>query len=116
MAITRATPLISTQKLVIHQTRNIIWGLIFILLALGAGMWGYRGFEGMSWIDAFLNASMILGGMGPVSTLNTDGGKIFAGIYALFSGLAFIALMALVFSPVIRHFFHRIHIEASGNE
>lgn len=108
--------LISTQKMLGHLARNMIWGLLFILAALGIGMWGYHHFETMSWTDAFLNASMILGGMGPVTTLVTEGGKIFAGIYALFSGLAFIAIMALVFAPVIHRFFHKIHLESGRNQ
>ena len=95
-----------------HLMRNMIWGALFIVAALGAGMWGYHGFEQMSWPDAFLNASMILSGMGPVSTMQTLGGKIFSGCYALFSGLAFIAVMAIVFAPVIHRFFHKIHLES----
>ncbi len=100
------------RQMYILLFRNIVWGLMFILVALGVGMWGYHDLETMSWIDAFLNASMILGGMGPVNPLNTFGGKLFAGCYALFSGLAFIALMAVVFAPVIHHFFRRIHLES----
>lgn len=104
--------LMTTRKMFAHLFRNIFWGVLFILIALGAGMYGYHGFEGMSWTDAFLDASMILSGMGPVSVLHTQEGKIFAGCYALFSGLAFIAVMALVFAPVIHRFFHRIHLES----
>jgi hypothetical protein len=103
----------TTAKMYVHLLRNIIWGLLFIAAALGVGMCGYHGFEGMSWVDAFLNASMILSGMGPVTTLNTLGGKVFAGAYALFSGLAFIAVMAVVFAPVIHRFFHKIHLEGN---
>lgn len=104
---------ISNRRLFLHLLRNTIWGLLFIALALGAGMWGYHGFEHMPWIDAFLNASMILSGMGPVTDLHTFGGKFFAGCYALFSGLAFIAIMAIVFAPIIHRFFHRIHLESN---
>jgi len=104
--------LMTTRKMVQHLMRNILWGLVFIAAALGVGMYGYHDFEGMSWTDAFLNASMILSGMGPVTTLNTEGGKLFAGFYALFSGLAFIAIMAVVFAPVIHRFFHKIHLES----
>ena len=67
--------------------RSILIALGFISGSLFLGMLGYRGFEGMNWLDAFLNASMILGGMGPVSQLQTTGGKFFAGCYAIFSGL-----------------------------
>ena len=82
-----------------------------IALALGIGMVGYRTFEGMSWVDAFVNAAMILSGMGPVSSLQTNGGKIFAGCYALFSGLAFIAILGIIFAPVFHRFLHRFHVE-----
>jgi len=95
----------------LHLARNIIFGWIFIAFALYFGMLGYHTFEHMSWVDAFVNASMILSGMGPVTPLLTSGGKIFAGCYALFSGLAFIAIIALVFTPVIHRFFHKIHLE-----
>jgi hypothetical protein len=86
-------------------------GLLVIAFALGIGMIGYRAFESMSWVDAFVNASMILSGMGPVSSLQTDGGKIFAGCYALFSGLAFITCLGIVFAPVIHRFLHKFHLE-----
>lgn len=108
--------LLSTKKMYLHLGRNMCWGALFIAGALGCGMWGYHGFEGMSWTDAFLNASMILSGMGPVTVLYTEGGKIFAGAYALFSGLAFIAVMAVVFSPVIHRFFHKIHLESGRDK
>lgn len=111
----KAPHLMTTAQLYVHLTRNMCWGLLFIAAALGLGMWGYHGFEEMSWADAFLNASMILSGMGPVTTLQTLGGKIFAGCYALFSGLAFIAVMAVVFAPVIHRFFHKIHLESGKN-
>lgn len=104
--------LLPMPKFLLHFARNFIFGFIIIGASLFMGMLGYRTFEKMSWVDAFVNASMILSGMGPVSTLATDGGKIFAGCYALFSGLAFIAIIAIVFSPVIRRFFHRIHLES----
>jgi len=69
--------------------------------------------EKMSWIDAYLNASMILSGMGPAANLNTSAGKIFAGSYALFSGLAFIAIVVIMLSPIIHKFFRKIHLEAT---
>ncbi len=108
------THAISRRRMYFHLARNLFWGNLFIAAALYVGMYGYRYFEGMSWVDAFLNASMILGGMGPVAELHTEGGKIFAGFYALFSGLAFIAVMAVVFAPVIHQFFRRIHLESAS--
>jgi hypothetical protein len=79
-------------------------------------MLGYHLFEKMSWVDAFVNASMILSGMGPLGPLNTNAGKIFAGFYALFSGLAFIVIIAVIFSPVIHRFFKKIHLESSASQ
>lgn len=90
--------------------RGIIIGLIFIILALLIGMFGYHHYEKMTWVDSFANASMILSGMGPLTPLNTNGGKIFAGLYALFSGLLFIAIIGIIFAPVIHRFFHRLNI------
>jgi hypothetical protein len=86
-------------------------GFAVIVVSLGIGMTGYHLFEKMPWIDAFVNASMILSGMGPVSTLQTDGGKIFAGCYAIFSGLALIAILGIIFAPVVHRFLHKFHLE-----
>lgn len=99
-----------------HIARNFCYGMLFIATALFAGMLGYHYFEDMTWPDSFVNASMILSGMGPVTALNTTGGKIFAGMYALFSGLAFIAMVALIFAPLIHQFFKRIHLESKKGE
>lgn len=94
-----------------HFIRNTIIGFSLIALALFTGMLGYHFFESMSWLDAFLNASMILSGMGPATTLTTSAGKLFAGFYALFSGLAFIAIVVILLSPMLHRFFRRIHLE-----
>jgi hypothetical protein len=82
-----------------------------IVVSLFAGMAGYHWTEGMPWIDAFVNAAMILSGMGPVGDLHTFGGKIFAGCYALYSGLALITIAAILLAPVVHRFLHRFHIE-----
>jgi hypothetical protein len=82
-------------------------GLLFISLLLGIS--GYLIFENLSLTDAFLNASMLLGGMGPVNMPVTTGGKIFAGFYALYSGLVFIVSAALIFTPVLHRVLHRFH-------
>ncbi|SRR5260221_7747677 len=102
-------------KFVYHLIRNIIYGIIFITIALFIGMYGYHVSEGMSWIDSFANASMILSGMGPLTPLSSFNGKLFAGFYALFGGLVFIAIIALIFSPIIHQFFHKIHIESAAD-
>jgi hypothetical protein len=79
--------------------------------SLGIGTIGYRAIEGFSWIDSLLNASMILGGMGPVNQLQTQAGKIFASFYALYSGIAFLVTTGVVMAPVLHRFLHHFHIE-----
>lgn len=101
------------SKFLLHLARNIIFGWIFIIIALGIGMMGYHHFESMSWVDAFENAAMILSGMGPVTPLTTKGAKIFAGCYALFSGLSFIIIIGVIFAPVLHRFFRKIHLESN---
>lgn len=91
-------------------------GGMLVGVSLFAGMLGYRNFEGYSWTDAFLNASMILGGMGPVNPVVTEAGKIFAGLYALYSGLAFLVLAGLLFAPLAHRVLHRFHYEADQEE
>lgn len=85
--------------------RNSVIGVTIILVSLGLGMLGYHHFESMSWIDAYINAAMILSGMGPVATEMTDKGKIFAGTYALFSGVIFLVTIGIVIAPIIHWFF-----------
>ena len=99
----------------LHLIRNGLIGLSLIGSALFLGMLGYHMFEHMSWVDAFLNASMILSGMRPAANLTTSAGKIFAGFYALFSGLAFIAIVVIMLSPLIHRFFRKIHLETGKN-
>ena len=83
-------------------------------LALFVGMAGYHWLARLNWVDSLLNASMILGGMGPVDTLKTDAAKIFASFYALFSGLVFISLLGLLLAPFVHRLMHRFHIDEEG--
>ena len=85
-----------------------------IAISLFAGMAGYHCFEGLSWIDAYANASMILSGMGPLDSPKTWNSKLFAGTYALYSGLALILAAGILFTPVIHRMLHKFHLE--GNE
>ena len=80
-------------------------------LALALGILGYHFIAGYEWIDSLLEASMILGGMGPVKELPNDGAKIFASFYALFSGLVFIAVMGVVLSPLVHRLLHKFHVD-----
>lgn len=91
----------------------IAMGLWLAITAIGLsiGMAGYAALEGMSLTDAFMNAAMILSGMGPLSALNTTGGKIFAGSYAIFSGLVIVIATSFVLAPIFHRVLHRFHME-----
>lgn len=112
----RSKPLLPRRQFYRRLARSAALASVVIAVALGIGMAGYRAFEPMSWVDAFVNAAMILSGMGPVSPLQTDAGKMFAGCYALFSGLAFITSIGVVFAPVFHRFLHKFHLEEAKRE
>ena len=92
-------------------------GLWFALTAFGLsiGIAGYAGFEGMSLTDAFLNAAMILSGMGPAAELKTEAGKVFAGFYAIFSGLVIVIATGFVLAPIFHRVLHSFHVEQRGD-
>lgn len=89
---------------------NGVVGLLLLAFSLGIGVLGYHFFEGLSWIDSLLNASMILGGMGPVNPLQTEAGKIFASFYALYSGVVLLAAVGILAAPIFHRFMHRFHL------
>lgn len=91
-------------------------GLTLIAVALGIGMLGYIGLEGLGPVDAFLNAAMILSGMGPIHNPTSTAGKLFAGFYALFSGFAVLGIAAIIFAPLVHRMFHRFHIADAESE
>ncbi len=82
-----------------------------VIVSLTVGTCAYHFLESLSWLDAFLNASMILGGMGPVNPIKTDAGKIFASFYALYSGLAILSVAGLILAPVVHRFLHKFHVD-----
>lgn len=86
--------------------------LALLFVSLGMGMGGYMFFERLPSVDAFLNSAMLLGGMGPVDPPHTWGGKVFAGVYALYAGLVFIVSAALIFTPVVHRVLHKFHWDA----
>ncbi len=112
----RKDPLVSTRVFLLRLAGSILFGLFLIVVALFMGMAGYHYYEKMSWVDAFSNAAMILSGMGPLTPLVTNDGKIFAGCYALFSGLFFILIMAIIFAPIVHRIFHKFHLEITADK
>ena len=112
----RSQPLLPTRHFIRRLAWHVLVGLLVIFASLSIGVAGYHFTEGLPWLDSLLNASMILGGMGPVNELHTNGGKLFASFYSLFSGIVFLATAAILIAPVAHRFLHRLHLEAKDNE
>ena len=104
-------PLASQAEFTWRVVRYSLITAVIILFSLGIGMLGYHYYESLSWIDSLLNASMILGGMGPVNTLQTNAGKVFASFYALYSGIILLASVGILATPIFHRFMHRFHLE-----
>lgn len=104
-------PLLSRSAYLRRVGRFSAAAFLIILGSVAIGMLGYHFIEGLAWMDAFLNAAMILGGMGPVNPIHSAGGKLFAGIYALYSGLVFLLVAGVLFAPIFHRFLHRFHLE-----
>jgi hypothetical protein len=109
-------PLLSRKAFAMRLARSFAASALLIGVSLFVGMLGYRCTEGMDWLDAFVNAAMILSGMGPVGPLQTSGGKLFAGCYALYSGLVLILAAGLLFAPIVHRMMHRFHLDADKKE
>jgi hypothetical protein len=107
-------PLLSREQFLRRMMRHGGAALLVLIVSLGLGVLGYRLFAGLGWVESLLNASMILAGMGPVDTLPTTAAKVFASCYAIFSGVAFLGLVGLLFVPLFHRFLHRFHLEGAG--
>jgi hypothetical protein len=108
----RRQPLLPRPCFYLRLARNLLFGFGVVAAALFIGMCGYHFFENLPWLDAYLNASMILSGMGPVDPVKSVGGKVFAGTYALFSGIALLSSAGIIFAPVFHRFIHKFHLES----
>jgi hypothetical protein len=111
----RSHPLASRRKFAGRMLFAMLLWMLLTLVALAIGMAGYAYFEGMPVVDAYVNAAMILSGMGPVGELKTTGGKVFAGSYAIFSGLIIIIATGFILAPVFHRALHRFHVETTGD-
>jgi len=112
----RHRPLITRRELVARMAWHAALAAALIAVSLGIGVVGYHATAGLGWVDALLNAAMILTGMGPVAELRTDGAKLFASAYAIFSGVAFLTIVAVLMAPLVHRFLHRFHLEISDDE
>jgi hypothetical protein len=112
----RSEPLLPRRAFLSRLARSAALGFAIVAVSLLIGMAGYRVFLGLGWIDAFLNASMLLGGMGPLDPPKTVGGKLFSGLYALYCGFAVLGVAGVIFAPVFHRFLHRFHLEGGEGE
>ena len=106
----RNQPLLPRRQFVGRLARHALLAGGMAAVSLAVGMLGYHALEGLSWVDAFLNASMILGGMGPVADLHTPAGKLFAGLYALYSGMILLVMVSVLLAPVVHRMLHSFHL------
>jgi hypothetical protein len=109
-------PLISRARFYARLSRHIVMAALVLAGSLLIGIVGYSVFAHLGFVDAFLNAAMILGGMGPVDALPDDAAKIFAGTYALYSGIVFLVIAGLVIAPIAHRVLHYLHLEGAGGD
>ena len=109
-------PVAPLHRYLRRQLRSLGVGIALIAVALYAGMLGYHYIIGLAWVDAYENAAMILSGMGPLVAPTTCAGKIFAGSYALFSGIAVLAITGVVAAPLVHRFLHRLHADPEARK
>jgi hypothetical protein len=105
-------PLLSPQEFAFRLLRCFGWTLAIMAFSLMLGTTGYHCLGSLPWIDALLNSAMILTGMGPVDRMETSAGKLFATFYALYSGIAFLTMMAVLLAPVVHRLMHKLHVDA----
>jgi hypothetical protein len=112
----RKQPLMSRQSFVKRLVFAVVLSTVLLAVWTVIGMIGYHSLAGLGWVDAFLNSAMIVGGMGPVDVLNNQPAKVFAGFYAIFSGVIFLSVFGLLIAPVFHRFLHRFHLDTDGRE
>lgn len=103
--------LLPFPSFIARMLRYLIYSVLLICFSLALGVSGYHFIAKLGWIDSLYNASMILTGMGPVADLTTNSAKVFASVYALFSGIAFLSTVAVIFAPIVHRFMHKMHLE-----
>ena len=103
-------PVLPFEKFLLRVARYALFSLVLLGISLGVGVVGYHFTNDLSWLDSFLNASMILTGMGPVDPMKSDAAKWFASFYAIFSGVVFLSTVAVFLSPIVHRFLHKMHV------
>jgi len=107
----RSQPVLPRKHFIRRIIYHVLLALAVVTVSLAIGVVGYRFLAGLSWIDALMNAAMILGGMGPVNEISSVSGKLFATFYALYAGVAFLAIAAVLIAPFAHRLLHRLHME-----
>ena len=107
----RSQPVLPRKRFIRRIIYHVLLALAVVTVSLAIGVLGYRFLAGFSWIDALMNAAMILGGMGPVNEISSVSGKVFATFYALYAGVAFLAIAAVLIAPFAHRLLHRLHLE-----
>lgn len=107
----KSEPLLSRERFLIRMAKYMSVSGSLILLSLAIGILGYHYLNDLDWLDALLNASMILAGMGPVDTLKNESAKLFASFYAIFSGVVFLTTVAVMLSPIAHRVLHKLHLQ-----
>ena len=111
----RHKPVVDPRVFRLRMVRHAVFVLVLLSLSAFIGMWGYEHYEHLLWRDAFLNTAMLLGGMGPVDPPKTDGGKLFAGFFALYAGVVFLFSAGLLIAPIAHRILHKFHWESGKN-
>ena len=111
----RGQPVASRRKFLVRMLIAIGLWMVLTMTGLATGIAGYAAFEGMSFVDAYVNAAMILSGMGPMGELKTTAGKVFAGSYAIFSGLIIVIATGFILAPIFHRVLHSFHVEMKGD-
>jgi len=112
----RSQPVLPRALFIRRIINHVMLALTVVGVSLAIGVLGYRFFGGLSWIDALMNAAMILGGMGPVNPITTVSGKLFASFFALYAGVAFLAIAAVLIAPFAHRLLHRLHLEETDRD
>lgn len=107
----RSDQILPFKKFLLRVLKYFLFSIVLIVFSLGIGTVGYHHYANISWVDAFYNASLILTGMGPVDPMPTDNAKLFASFYALFSGIAFLSTVAVIFAPIAHRLLHILHVK-----
>lgn len=112
----KSKPLLSSREFADRMVRTVAIVVGIVVFSLFMGSAGYHYFGDLPWIDALLNASMILAGMGPVDPIHSSAAKLFASFYALYSGITFLTMVAILMAPLLHRFLHKFHLEIEDDE